>query len=78
MGSSEASSSNSLNARRKEVWTCEMDKTPQAKSQKDKFREAARKLETDDDEKRFDERLGKIAKASPPKDGKSEEAKPAK
>jgi hypothetical protein len=39
-----------------------------AKSEKlqvDKFREAARDLETDDDEKRFDERLGKIAKAPP-------------
>lgn len=33
----------------------------------DKFREAARQLETDDDEKRFDERLGKLAKAPPPK-----------
>jgi len=33
-----------------------------------KFREAARQLETDDDEKRFDERLGKIAKAPQPKD----------
>ena len=31
------------------------------KSQADKFREAARELETDDDEKRFDERLKKIA-----------------
>ena len=38
------------------------------KSQVDKFREAACQLETDDDEKRFDERLGKIAKAPPPKE----------
>jgi len=29
----------------------------------DKFKEAARELETDNDEKRFDERLGKIVKA---------------
>ena len=29
-------------------------------SQADKFREAARELETDDDEKRFDERLKKL------------------
>ena len=36
------------------------------KKQIDKFREAARQLETDDDEKRFDERLGKIAKSPPP------------
>ncbi|MBY5395912.1 hypothetical protein HFN01_13885 [Rhizobium leguminosarum] len=35
------------------------------KSQVDKFKEAARELETDNDEKRFDERLGKIAKALP-------------
>ena len=31
----------------------------------DKFREAARELETDDDEKRFDERLKRITKAPP-------------
>ena len=33
------------------------------KSQADKFKEAARDLETDDDEKRFDEKLKKLAKA---------------
>jgi hypothetical protein len=33
------------------------------KSQVAKFREAARELKTDDSEKRFNERLGKIAKA---------------
>lgn len=38
-----------------------------SKSQVDKFREVARELEADDDEKRFDQRLGKIAKAPPPK-----------
>lgn len=32
------------------------------KSQLDKFKEAARELECDDDEKRFKERLGKLAK----------------
>lgn len=42
-----------------------MDKTEHEKSQLDKFRKAARELETDDDEKRFDQRLGKIAKAMP-------------
>lgn len=31
------------------------------KSQADKFRDAARKHETDDDEKRFDERLKELA-----------------
>jgi hypothetical protein len=31
----------------------------------DPFREAARELECDDDEKRFKERLGKLAKAKP-------------
>jgi hypothetical protein len=35
------------------------------KSQVQKFREAARDLETDDSEKRFNERLGKIAKQKP-------------
>lgn len=45
-------------------------------SQPDKFREAARKVETDDDEKRFDERLGRIAKHPPPKPDKSKQDKP--
>lgn len=35
------------------------EKTP---PQLDKFKEAARDLETDDDPKRFDERLGKLVK----------------
>jgi hypothetical protein len=39
--------------------------TAKPKTQVRKFREAARELETDDDEKRFDERLGKIAKQKP-------------
>jgi hypothetical protein len=38
---------------------------PKSKSQVQKFREAARELETDDNEKRFNERLGKIAKQTP-------------
>ncbi len=33
------------------------------KSQADKFREAAEKIETDNDEKRFDENLKNLAKA---------------
>lgn len=33
---------------------------PPAKSQLDKFKEAARELECDDDEQRFKERLGKL------------------
>jgi hypothetical protein len=36
------------------------------KAQIQKFKEAARELETDDNEKRFNERLGKIAKQKPP------------
>jgi hypothetical protein len=36
-----------------------------AKKQIDKFKQAARELETDDSEKRFNERLGKIAKQKP-------------
>ncbi|MBY3495625.1 hypothetical protein [Rhizobium laguerreae] len=47
-----------------------MPKPEEPKSQIDKFKQAARELETDNDEKRFDERLGKIAKA-PPKDKKA-------
>ena len=33
------------------------------KSQADKFREAAKELETDNDEKRFDENLKKLAES---------------
>ena len=36
-----------------------------AKSQIDKFKQAARDLECDDDDQRFKERLGKLAKAKP-------------
>lgn len=36
------------------------------KSQLDKFKDAARELETDDREEAFDEKLKKVAKASPP------------
>ena len=39
--------------------------TDQKPSQLDKFKEAARDLETDDDPKRFDERLGKLVKHKP-------------
>ena len=39
------------------------------KSQLDKFKEAARDLECDDDEQRFKERLGKLVKPTkPPKE----------
>jgi hypothetical protein len=37
-------------------------------TQLDRFKEAARQLETDDDEARFDAKLKKVAKASKPKD----------
>jgi hypothetical protein len=37
----------------------------EGKSQIARFRAAARELETDDSEKRFNEKLGKIAKAKP-------------
>jgi hypothetical protein len=50
-----------------------MSKKPQI----EKFKEAARDLETDEDEERFNERLKKIANAPPPKDNKSEDDKPA-
>ena len=35
------------------------------KSQLDRFKEAARELGTDDDEARFNERLGKLVKQKP-------------
>jgi hypothetical protein len=41
------------------------------KTQLDKFKEAARDLETDDDEARFDERLRKIVKHKPVPDKSS-------
>jgi hypothetical protein len=37
-------------------------------TQLDRFKEAARQLECDDDEARFDAKLKKVAKASKPKD----------
>ncbi|MEF2551013.1 hypothetical protein VQ042_06485 [Aurantimonas sp. A2-1-M11] len=45
------------------------------KNQIDKFREAARELETDDDEARFDATLKRIAKP-PPKDAPDKKDKP--
>ena len=41
-----------------------MPKNPQL----DKFKDAARELECDDDEQRFQERLGKLVKQKPVKD----------
>lgn len=35
---------------------------PKQKSQLDKFKDAARELECDDDEQRFKERVGKLVK----------------
>lgn len=39
--------------------------TTQGKSQLDKFKQAARELETDDDPERFKERVGKLVKHKP-------------
>lgn len=39
--------------------------TETAKTQADKFREAARELECDDDEQRFQERVRKLVKHKP-------------
>jgi hypothetical protein len=39
--------------------------SPTNKPQLDKFKEAARELECDDDERRFKERLGKLVKPKP-------------
>ena len=44
-----------------------MSDSTKAKSQSDKFKEAARELEADEDEKRWEERLKKIAKADRPR-----------
>lgn len=38
-----------------------------SKSQSDKFKELAREVEADEDEKRWDDRLKKVAKAKPEK-----------
>lgn len=38
------------------------------KTQAEKFKELARELEADEDEKRWDERLKKVAKPKPEKD----------
>ena len=40
------------------------------KSQLEKFKEAARQLETDDDEERFEKRLKKLVKKKPKGDDK--------
>lgn len=46
----------------------------QNKSQLDRFKEAARELEADDDEARFNEKLGKLVKQKPSdKNSESEE-----
>lgn len=42
------------------------------KTQADKFKEAARELECDEDEARFDQKLKRVAKAKSEKDAKSE------
>ena len=49
-------------SKKKTSTTCS-DNRPQL----DKFKEAARELECDDDEQRFKERLGKLVKAKPDK-----------
>ncbi|KPP85534.1 MAG: hypothetical protein HLUCCO07_00410 [Rhodobacteraceae bacterium HLUCCO07] len=40
------------------------------KTQADKFKEAARQLETDDDEERFEKKLKKLVKQKPKDDDK--------
>ena len=42
-----------------------MNTTSADQSQLDKFKQAARELETDDDEARFDERVRKLVKRKP-------------
>lgn len=43
------------------------------KSQLDKFKEAARQLETDDDEERFEKKLKKLVKKKPDDKGDHDE-----
>lgn len=45
-------------------------------SQADRFREAARALECDDDEARFDQRLKKVAQVKPKPDAPEKPADP--
>ncbi|WP_292713071.1 hypothetical protein [Mesorhizobium sp.] len=47
-----------------------MAKNKESEAQIDKFREAARELETDQSEEAFDRVLKKLAKAPPPKEKK--------
>ncbi len=44
----------------------------QNNAQLDRFKDAARELECDEDEKRFDKKLKRVAKAKPEKNAKSE------
>ncbi|MER8416231.1 DNA-binding protein [Mesorhizobium sp. M1329] len=50
------------------------DSQKKAESQVDKFREAARELETDQSEEAFDRVLKKVAKAPPQKEEKPKKA----
>lgn len=45
----------------------------QRSNQSDRFKDAARQLEADDDEERFNERLKKLAKQKPTPDPKERE-----
>lgn len=51
-----------------------MPEKDSSKSQLEKFKEAAREVETDDREEAFDAIVKKIAKAPPPKDDKPRKA----
>ena len=49
-----------------------MDKEKE-KTQADRFKEAAREIEADESEERFDEALRKVGAAAPPKDDEPSE-----
>lgn len=53
------------------------DKKSKAKSQREKFEEAAHELETDKSEVAFDHLVKKIAKAPPSRDQETKPKKPA-
>jgi hypothetical protein len=61
----------SINAMNSDAMEQTMRKSTE-KSQADKFKEAARRLETDDDEERFEERLKNLVKKKPKEGDKDE------
>lgn len=53
-----------------------MDRNPKPKTQREKFEDAARELETDDREEAFDRALRKVARPRPPAPNETVEKPP--